>query len=131
VLMQNSETTMATLHQLRGLGVRMSMDDFGTGYSSLSYLRKFPFDKIKIDESFISGLPHDNDALAIVRAVAGLAKSLNMVATAEGVETTQQLEQIRALGCVEMQGFLFSPPRPLAELAALFEPYRTPLARSA
>jgi predicted signal transduction protein with EAL and GGDEF domain len=131
VLMQNTEMTMATLYRLRELGVRISMDDFGTGYSSLSYLRKFPFDKIKIDSSFISGLPNDNDSVAIVQAVAGLATSLHMTATAEGVETQAQLAKIRELGCVEMQGHLFSPPQPLAQLMNLVAPYRTPLAKSA
>jgi EAL domain-containing protein (putative c-di-GMP-specific phosphodiesterase class I) len=130
VLMHNTAKTLATLHQLRALGARISMDDFGTGYSSLSYLRKFPFDKIKIDHSFISGLPDDNEALAIVRAVAGLAASLNIMATAEGVETTQQLELIRRLGCVEMQGYLFSAPRPQAQLMHLFEPHLQKLARA-
>jgi len=99
VLLYNTETNTATLHRLRELGVHISMDDFGTGYSSLSYLRKFPFDKIKIDRSFISGLPGENESIAIVRAVAGLAANLNMTATAEGVETAEQLEMIRALGC--------------------------------
>jgi diguanylate cyclase (GGDEF)-like protein/PAS domain S-box-containing protein len=131
VLMQNTEMTMATLHRLRELGVRISMDDFGTGYSSLSYLRKFPFDKIKIDSSFISGLPNDSDSVAIVQAVAGLATSLHMTVTAEGVETQAQLAKIRELGCVEMQGHLFSPPQPLAQLMNLVAPYRTPLAKSA
>jgi diguanylate cyclase (GGDEF)-like protein len=131
VLMHNTAKNTATLHQLRELGVHISMDDFGTGYSSLSYLRKFPFDKIKIDRSFISGLPDDNESIAIVRAVAGLAASLNMAATAEGVETTKQLEAVRALGCVEMQGYLFSPPRPLAMLAPLLERQRRTLAKSA
>jgi diguanylate cyclase (GGDEF)-like protein len=131
VLMHNTEKTTATLHQLRALGARISMDDFGTGYSSLSYLRKFPFDKIKIDHSFISGLPDDNEALAIVKAVTGLAASLNIMATAEGVETTQQLDIIRTFGCVEMQGYLFSPPRPLAQLMHLFDPHRRSMARSA
>ena len=121
VLMHNTTKTMATLHQLRELGVHISMDDFGTGYSSLSYLRKFPFDKIKIDRSFISGLPSDNESIAIVRAVAGLAANLNMTATAEGVETAEQLEKVRELGCVEMQGYLFSRPLPLAQIAPLFE----------
>ncbi|MBN8964000.1 MAG: EAL domain-containing protein, partial [Rhizobiales bacterium] len=130
VLMHNTAKTTATLHQLRALGARISMDDFGTGYSSLSYLRKFPFDKIKIDHSFINGLPDDNESLAIVKAVAGLAASLNIMATAEGVETAQQLELIRTLGCVEMQGYLFSPPRPQVTLLHLFEPHRRPLART-
>jgi diguanylate cyclase (GGDEF)-like protein len=131
VLMHNTEKNTATLHRLRELGVRISMDDFGTGYSSLSYLRKFPFDKIKIDRSFISGLPDDNESIAIVRAVAGLAANLNMAATAEGVETAEQLAAIRALGCVEMQGYLFSRPVPLAEIMALLEPQRLKLAKRA
>jgi predicted signal transduction protein with EAL and GGDEF domain len=131
VLMHNTAATMATLHKLRELGVNISMDDFGTGYSSLSYLRKFPFDKIKIDRSFISGLPDDAEAIAIVRAVAGLAASLDMTATAEGVETAAQLDMVRALGCVEMQGYLFSPPRPLAQIMPLFEPQRQKLAKIA
>jgi predicted signal transduction protein with EAL and GGDEF domain len=120
VLMQNSEATLVTLHRLRELGVSISMDDFGTGYSSLSYLRSFPFDKIKIDRCFISGLAAGDDSVAIVMAIAGLAKNLGMVTTAEGVETRQQLQQVKALGCSEMQGFLFSPPRRMDELLPLF-----------
>jgi diguanylate cyclase (GGDEF)-like protein/PAS domain S-box-containing protein len=131
VLMQNTEKNTATLHRLRELGIGISMDDFGTGYSSLSYLRKFPFDKIKIDRSFISGLPDDNDSVAIVLAVAGLAANLNMTATAEGVETAEQLEKVRALGCVEMQGYLFSPPLPSAQLMPLFAQQCRKLAKSA
>jgi diguanylate cyclase (GGDEF)-like protein len=120
VLMQNSEATLATLHQLRELGVSISMDDFGTGYSSLSYLRSFPFDKIKIDRCFISGLAAGDDSVAIVLAIAGLARNLGMATTAEGVETNQQLQQVKALGCSEMQGFLFSPPRRMEDLMPLF-----------
>jgi diguanylate cyclase (GGDEF)-like protein len=120
VLMQNSETTLATLHRLRELGVKISMDDFGTGYSSLSYLRSFPFDKIKIDRCFISGLATGDDSVAIVMAIAGLARHLGIATTAEGVETRQQFQQVKALGCSEMQGFLFSPPRPIAEVTQLF-----------
>ncbi len=131
VLMHSTAKTMATLHQLRELGVHISMDDFGTGYSSLSYLRKFPFDKIKIDRSFVSGLPDDKDACAIVRAVASLASSLDMTATAEGVETAQQFESARKLGCVEMQGYLFSRPLALPQLLTLLEPQRQKLAKSA
>jgi diguanylate cyclase (GGDEF)-like protein len=122
VLMQNTETTLAKLHRLRELGVRISMDDFGTGYSSLSYLRSFPFDKIKIDRCFISGLGDGDDSIAIVMAIAGLAKNLGIMTTAEGVETKQQLQHVKALGCSEMQGFLFSAPRRLADLAVLFRP---------
>jgi len=119
VLMQNSETTLATLHRLRELGVKISMDDFGTGYSSLSYLRSFPFDKIKIDRCFISGLATGDDSVAIVLAIAGLAKHLGIATTAEGVETKQQLQQVKALGCSEMQGFVFSPPRRIDEVTQL------------
>lgn len=91
------------------------MDDFGTGYSSLSNLRSFPFDKIKIDRSFVHSLDGD-DSVAIVTVIVGLARSLKMTTTAEGVETLQQLKWVTALGCTEMQGFLFSPPRPAAEI---------------
>jgi EAL domain-containing protein (putative c-di-GMP-specific phosphodiesterase class I) len=99
--------------------VRIIMDDFGTGYSSLSYLRSFPFDKIKIDRSFVSDLSDKDDAEAIVEAVTTLASSLKMSTTAEGVETPFQFEKVRALGCTEMQGYLFSPPKPARELARL------------
>jgi diguanylate cyclase (GGDEF)-like protein len=122
VLMQNTETTLAALHRLRELGVRISMDDFGTGYSSLSYLRSFPFDKIKIDRCFISGLGDGDDSVAIVLAIASLARNLGIMTTAEGVETSQQLQQVRALGCTEMQGFLFSPPRHVDQIMRLFRP---------
>jgi EAL domain-containing protein (putative c-di-GMP-specific phosphodiesterase class I) len=95
------------------------MDDFGTGYSSLSYLRSFPFDKIKIDRSFVKDLAEREDCVAIVRAISGLGRSLNITTTAEGVETTDQLDWLRAEGCNEVQGFLFSAARPAAEIAAL------------
>ena len=121
VLMQNTEATIATLHRLRDLGVHVTMDDFGTGYSSLSYLRSFPFEKIKIDRSFIMDLSEGEESSAIVRAVAGLAQSLRKTSTAEGVETELQMQQVRSLGCTEMQGFLFSPPVRAAEVAALLE----------
>jgi diguanylate cyclase (GGDEF)-like protein len=116
VLLANNEATMATLHQLRSLGVRIAMDDFGTGYSSLSYLRSFPFDKIKIDRSFVHELGDADDCLAIVGAVAGLGASLGMITTAEGVETSDQLRKVREQGCVEVQGYYFSRPRPHAEI---------------
>ena len=121
VLMQNSDATLRKLHQLRELGVRIAMDDFGTGYSSLSYLRSFPCDKIKIDRSFVDDLSNSN-SLRIVQAVAHLASGLNMVTTAEGVETEWQLEMVRAAGCTEMQGNLFSPPRPVKEILPLISP---------
>ncbi|HVG52618.1 MAG TPA: EAL domain-containing protein [Xanthobacteraceae bacterium] len=120
ILMQNSEATVATLHQLRDLGVQIALDDFGTGYSSLSYLRSFPFDKIKVDRLFINDLAWKEDAVAIVHAVIGLAHQLNMTTTAEGVETEDQLRIIRDLGCDEMQGYLFSRPVPAEELAPFF-----------
>jgi diguanylate cyclase (GGDEF)-like protein len=122
VLMRDNEATLATLHQLRDLGVRIVMDDFGTGYSSLSYLRSFPFDKIKIDRSFINDLSKKGEAGVIVQAMTSLASNLNMTTTAEGAETEAQLDQIRALGCTEMQGFLFSRPARAEDIARLFTP---------
>ena len=119
VLLGETDVNLATLHQLREIGVRISMDDFGTGYSSLSYLRCFPFDKIKIDRSFVRDLSERPDCLAIIRAVAGLGTSLGIATTAEGVETQEQLDRLRAEGCTEVQGYLFSPPRPATELAGL------------
>jgi diguanylate cyclase (GGDEF)-like protein len=120
LLLADTEQTLQILHQLRELGVSISMDDFGTGYSSLSYLRSFPFDKIKIDRSFMQGLEHEEDSRAIIRAVIGLGQSLGMSTTAEGVETEAQLEAVRAEGCNEVQGFLFSPPLPQSGIDALF-----------
>ena len=108
---------------LRALGVRMSMDDFGTGYSSLSYLRSFPFDKIKIDRSFVKDLARRADCLAIVRAISGLGRSLKITTTAEGVETTDQLDWLRAEGCNEVQGFLFSAAKPGSEIAGLLSKF--------
>src|SRR5262245_7958232 len=122
VLMQNNESTLRTLHQLREIGVRIALDDFGTGYSSLSYLRSFPFNKIKIDRTFIGDLSNSIGSLKIVHAVTSLASALDMTTTAEGVETERQLEIIRAAGCTEMQGYLFSPPRPVGEMLQLIVP---------
>jgi diguanylate cyclase (GGDEF)-like protein/PAS domain S-box-containing protein len=110
------EATLAVLHQLRKLGVRIVMDDFGTGYSSLSYLQRFPFDKIKIDGSFIKDVAEKDDSRSIVQAVVGIAKVRNITTTAECVETQKQLDVLRMLGCTEMQGYLFSPAIPAAEL---------------
>jgi EAL domain-containing protein (putative c-di-GMP-specific phosphodiesterase class I) len=92
------------------------MDDFGTGYSSLSYLRKFPFDKIKIDQSFIRDMAGRRDSLAIVRAIIAMGTSLGIATTAEGVETREQLEQLRMEDCTEAQGYFFDPPRPASEI---------------
>ena len=116
VLLQDTEATLATLHKFRALGLRISMDDFGTGYSSLSYLRSFPFDKIKIDRSFVSELAVRGDSMAIVRAVTGLGRSLGISTTAEGVETSEQLALLRSEGCNEVQGYLFSAAQPAAEV---------------
>jgi len=120
VLLQDREATLAILHQLRALGIRIAMDDFGTGYSSLTYLQSFPFDKIKIDRSFVKDITENAGSLYIVRAVAALANGMGMAATAEGVETTEQLDKIAAVGCTEMQGYLFSKPLPVAEIERLF-----------
>jgi diguanylate cyclase (GGDEF)-like protein/PAS domain S-box-containing protein len=124
VLLQDNRAVLDILHQIRELGVRISMDDFGTGYSSLSYLRSFPFDKIKIDRSFIRELGKENDCVAIIQAVTLLGRSLGMVTTAEGVETKQQLEILRAEGCSQVQGYLFGPPRPVKEISALLQTLR-------
>jgi predicted signal transduction protein with EAL and GGDEF domain len=121
VLLQDSEATLATLHTLRRFGVRISMDDFGTGYSSLSYLRSFPFDKIKIDQSFVRELSTHGDCIAIIRAVTGLGISLGITTTAEGVETQEQLELLRSEHCGEVQGYLFSKPRPGSEVEAMLD----------
>jgi len=119
LLLADSESTLQALHELRAMGVRISMDDFGTGYSSLSYLRSFPFDKIKIDRSFMRDLTSRKDSQAIIKAVIGLGQSLGMSTTAEGVETEEQLAMVREHGVSEVQGFLFSPPLLPAALANL------------
>jgi diguanylate cyclase (GGDEF)-like protein/PAS domain S-box-containing protein len=119
LLLEKSSQVLATLHALRALGVRISMDDFGTGYSSLSYLRSFPFDKIKIDQSFVRDLGANRDAQAIVRSIISLGIGLGVTITAEGVETEAELSCLRAEGCHEGQGFLFSRARPNAEIVGL------------
>jgi diguanylate cyclase (GGDEF)-like protein/PAS domain S-box-containing protein len=124
LLLEKSSQTLATLHALRSLGVRISMDDFGTGYSSLSYLRSFPFDKIKIDQSFVRDLAANPDAQAIVRSIISLGKGLGVTITAEGVETEAELSCLRNEGCHEGQGFLFSRARPNAEIVSLLQAQR-------
>ena len=124
LLLEKSSQVLATLHALRALGVRMSMDDFGTGYSSLSYLRSFPFDKIKIDQSFVRDLGANPDAQAIVRSVVSLGVGLGVTITAEGVEAEAELSCLRAEGCHEGQGFLFSRARPNAEVISLLKAQR-------
>ncbi len=123
LLLQDSEAILSILHELRAHGVRMSMDDFGTGYSSLSYLRRFPFDKIKIDQSFVRNLSEREDCIAIVRAVIGLGRSLGMSVTAEGVETEEQFALLEAEGCNQVQGYLFSPPQPIEVVSELIRRY--------
>ncbi|WP_409189761.1 EAL domain-containing protein [Bradyrhizobium sp. RDM4] len=118
VLIKDDELALAILHELRTIGVRIALDDFGTGYSSLSYLQRFPFDKIKIDRSFITGLSEQGGS-SIVRAVVDIAAERNMTTTAEGVETQAQRSRLRELNCVEMQGYLFSPARPAEDILAL------------
>src|SRR6185437_10800586 len=120
VLIRDDEAALAILHQLRAIGVRIALDDFGTGYSSLSYLQRFPFDKIKVDRSFVKDIAEPEGSSSIVQAVVNIAAARDMTTTAEGVETKQQLELLRALGCAEMQGYLFSRPKPAAEIKQLF-----------
>lgn len=115
----DADATLAMLHELRAKGLRFAMDDFGTGYSSLSYLRSFPFDKIKIDRSFVRDIETSSDCKAIVRAVIGLGSNLGITTTAEGVETAAQLMQLRADGCEQAQGYLFSRPVPVNEVRDL------------
>ncbi|MFB9262771.1 putative bifunctional diguanylate cyclase/phosphodiesterase [Bradyrhizobium erythrophlei] len=124
LLLEKSSQVLATLHALRALGVRISMDDFGTGYSSLSYLRSFPFDKIKIDQSFVRDLGSNRDAQAIVRSIISLGMGLGVTITAEGVETEAELSCLRAEGCHEGQGFLFSRARPHADIVSLLQAQR-------
>ena len=124
VLIRDDEAALAILHQLRAVGVRIALDDFGTGYSSLSYLQRFPFDKIKIDRCFVNDIAELDGSSSIVQAVVNIAAARNMTTTAEGVETEQQLEMLRALGCTEMQGYLFSPAKPAAEIRRLLRSHR-------
>jgi diguanylate cyclase (GGDEF)-like protein len=120
VLIRDDDAALAILHQLRALGVRIALDDFGTGYSSLSYLQRFPFDKIKIDRCFVNDLATQGGS-SIVQAVVNIADARHMMTLAEGVETSEQRESLRALGCSEMQGFLFSRPVPAAEIMRLLQ----------
>jgi diguanylate cyclase (GGDEF)-like protein len=121
VLIRDDDTALAILHQLRAIGVRIALDDFGTGYSSLSYLQRFPFDKIKIDRAFVEDLAEGDGSSSIVQAVVNIAAARRMTTTAEGVETEAQRQMLRALGCSEMQGYLFSPPKPLAQIKPLLD----------
>ena len=120
IFLEGSEATLKLLHSLRSLGIRVALDDFGTGYSSLSYLQSFPFDKLKIDRSFIQNLLTREGASAIVRAITELANALNIETTAEGVEETAQLMELRAHGCSSVQGFLFAEPMTAEDVERLF-----------
>lgn len=119
-LLKDSNKVLATLHELRDLGAEIALDDFGTGYSSLSYLRSFPFDKIKIDQSFIREMNRRPDCMAIVHSITHLAQKLGMTTTAEGVETREQLDQVREAGCTQAQGYYFDRPRPASDVARWF-----------
>jgi predicted signal transduction protein with EAL and GGDEF domain len=121
IFLDSSDETLKLLHSLRALGIRIALDDFGTGYSSLSYLQSFPFDKIKIDRSFIANLLTRQGAGAIVKAITDLASALGMETTAEGVEETGQLSELRAHGCSSVQGYLFSQPIAAKEIAELLK----------
>jgi diguanylate cyclase (GGDEF)-like protein/PAS domain S-box-containing protein len=127
VLIRDDEAALAVLHDLRAIGVRIALDDFGTGYSSLSYLQRFPFDKIKIDRCFISDIAEPKGSACIVQAVVNIAAERRMTTTAEGVETEQQRELLRDLGCSEIQGYLFSAPKPAAEIRPMLQADRRKL----
>ncbi|MGX0962935.1 diguanylate cyclase (GGDEF)-like protein [Bradyrhizobium japonicum] len=129
VLIRDDDTALAILHQLRAIGVRIALDDFGTGYSSLSYLHRFPFDKIKIDRCFVSDIAGPDGSASIVQAVVNLAAARRMTTTAEGVETEEQQRLLRALGCSEMQGYLFSAAKPADKVLELFALHRSRLAQ--
>jgi diguanylate cyclase (GGDEF)-like protein len=129
VLIRDDDTALAILHQLRAIGVRIALDDFGTGYSSLSYLQRFPFDKIKIDRAFVEDLAEGDGSSSIVQAVVNIAAARRMTTTAEGVETEAQRQMLRALGCSEMQGYLFSAPKPLAQIKALLDAHGQAVSR--
>ncbi len=126
VLLDDTEANLETLHLLRRTGIRIAMDNFGTGYSSLSYLRRFPFDKIKIDQSFVRNAETAADGGAIIRALVGLGASLGITTLVEGIETEDQLASVRADGAQQVQGFLFSPPRPARDVGAMLLPRATP-----
>lgn len=121
VLLKENARTLSLLHRLRALGVRVSMDDFGTGYASLSYLRSFAFDRIKIDRSFVADITRKADGHAVIRAIAGLGRSLGMTTVAEGVKTEDQMQRVRSEGCTDVQGYLISRPIPADAIRTLLE----------
>jgi EAL domain-containing protein (putative c-di-GMP-specific phosphodiesterase class I) len=119
VVMQKAESTIATLQELKGLGVQLAIDDFGTGYSSLSYLKRFPVDTLKIDRSFVAGIDADSQDTAIVDAMLALARALKLTVTAEGIESLAQLRRLHALGCDRGQGYYFAKPLPAGAISTL------------
>jgi len=122
LLLTENTATVDTLHRLKALGVHIAMDDFGTGYSSLSYLRKYPFDRIKIDRAFVNAAKGGGDQnAAIIRTIVNLGASLGMTTVAEGVETDEDLEMLLAAGCPEGQGYLFSPPVPVEKVFEILQ----------
>jgi EAL domain-containing protein (putative c-di-GMP-specific phosphodiesterase class I) len=125
IFLNETQATMGVLHALRGLGLRIALDDFGTGYSSLAYLRRFPFDTLKIDRSFVRELMSRRDARAIVKMITGLASTLNMKTVAEGVEQAAQASVLRRYGCDAMQGYLVSPPLPAGQVAGFLARWPT------
>jgi EAL domain-containing protein (putative c-di-GMP-specific phosphodiesterase class I) len=126
-VMQDADATLAIIKEIKALGVRLAMDDFGTGYSSLAYLQRFPFDKVKIDRAFVRDSGQTTN-LAIIRAVTSIAESMAIETTAEGVETEEQFACVANEGCTEVQGFLFSPPRPGSEILAMMAQQSRPAA---
>jgi EAL domain-containing protein (putative c-di-GMP-specific phosphodiesterase class I) len=126
VVMRNAESTVATLRELKELGIQLAIDDFGTGYSSLSYLKRFPVDTLKIDRTFVDGLGRDPHDTAIVEAVIALAKTLNLTVTGEGVETAEQRNRLRMLGCDRGQGYLIARPLTTAAVSKLLAEERAP-----
>jgi EAL domain-containing protein (putative c-di-GMP-specific phosphodiesterase class I) len=116
-VMRDAEKTIATMNELKEIGIQLSLDDFGTGYSSLSQLKHFPFDKLKIDQSFVRGLPHDPNDLALTTAIIAMGRALKLKVIAEGVETKAQLDILQSLGCDEIQGFVVTKPLPASDFA--------------
>ncbi len=125
IIMDDTERTLSNLHKLKEIGVRIAMDDFGTGYSSLSYLRRFPFDKIKVDRTFVSDLAEGTEHIVIVQAVVSIARALGLTTTAEGVEIGFQREYLAALGYDEAQGYLFSPAVPISKVPELIREWNS------
>jgi len=126
-IMKHPENAISILKQIRDIGIRLAIDDFGTGYSSLSYLKRFPIDKLKIDQSFVRDLPDDEEDIAITKAVIALAKSLNLRIIAEGVETEEQKDFLVNNGCLNIQGYLYSKPMPVDEMEVYLQTYASKL----